>query len=282
MSIASEITRIAGLRDGIRSKLIDFGIITDTSAKLTDCATAIEGIDEATLTIPSLSIASNPTIDSSTGLVSVSGSASGTVSASKGYSKGLIQSISVPVSGSLQLTTQAAQTITPGTSNKTIAANRWLTGAQTIKGDSNLIAANIASGKSIFGVSGSAVNAGNFSTTSTKYAVSSVGTYDSTAQTWTFTIPLGTAKPYFVYISPHSEGYTIGAGTIGPPTNNTLIFYVFGDYSYSGSAGTTYHTLYPSTTTGKINGTSLTITINNRSNSFMGEHSDIYVIVQHF
>lgn len=49
---------------------------------------------------------------------------------------------------------QAAQTITPGTSNKTIAAGKYLSGTQTIKGDSNLVASNIKSGVSIFGVSG--------------------------------------------------------------------------------------------------------------------------------
>jgi len=54
-----------------------------------------------------------------------------------------------------QLTVQAAQTITPGTSNKTIASGRYLTGTQTIKGDANLKAANIKKGVSIFGVAGS-------------------------------------------------------------------------------------------------------------------------------
>lgn len=53
-----------------------------------------------------------------------------------------------------QLTTQGAQTITPGTSNKTIASGRYLTGTQTIKGDANLVAANIKKGVSIFGVAG--------------------------------------------------------------------------------------------------------------------------------
>lgn len=53
-----------------------------------------------------------------------------------------------------QLTTQSAQTITPGTSNKTISSGRYLTGTQTIKGDANLVAGNIKSGVSIFGVTG--------------------------------------------------------------------------------------------------------------------------------
>ena len=58
-------------------------------------------------------------------------------------------------SATKQLTVQAAQTITPGTTNKTIASGRYLTGTQTIKGDANLVAENIKSGVSIFGVTGS-------------------------------------------------------------------------------------------------------------------------------
>lgn len=53
--------------------------------------------------------------------------------------------------------TQGAQTITPGTAAKTIAAGRYLTGAQTIQGDADLIAANIKSGVNIFGVTGTFV-----------------------------------------------------------------------------------------------------------------------------
>ena len=57
-------------------------------------------------------------------------------------------------SATKQLTVQAAQTITPSTADKTIASGRYLTGTQTIKGDSNLVAGNIKSGVSIFGVTG--------------------------------------------------------------------------------------------------------------------------------
>ena len=53
----------------------------------------------------------------------------------------------------LSLTTQAAKTVTPGTANQTaVAAGRYTTGAVTVEGDANLIASNIASGVSIFGV----------------------------------------------------------------------------------------------------------------------------------
>ena len=52
------------------------------------------------------------------------------------------------------ITIQAAQTYTPGITDQTIASGQYLSGAQTIKGDSNLVAANIADGVTIFGVEG--------------------------------------------------------------------------------------------------------------------------------
>lgn len=51
-------------------------------------------------------------------------------------------------------TAKSAATYTPGTSNQTISSGYYLTGVQTIKGDSNLVASNIKSGVSIFGVNG--------------------------------------------------------------------------------------------------------------------------------
>lgn len=62
--------------------------------------------------------------------------------------------------GTLQMLVQAAKTWTPGTSNQTLASGRYLTGAQTIKGDANLKAANIVKGVSIFGVTGTAETGG--------------------------------------------------------------------------------------------------------------------------
>lgn len=54
------------------------------------------------------------------------------------------------------MTEKSAQTYTPTTSDQTINADQFLAGAQTIKGDANLIASNIVAGKTIFGVAGSA------------------------------------------------------------------------------------------------------------------------------
>lgn len=56
------------------------------------------------------------------------------------------------VTGTIQ--SQGAQTITPGTSNQTIPSGKYLTGTQTILGDSDLVASNIKSGVQIFGVTG--------------------------------------------------------------------------------------------------------------------------------
>ena len=75
-----------------------------------------------------------------------------------------------------QLTTQAAQTITPGTSDQTIASGKYLTGTQTIKGDANLVPANIVSGKTIFGVSGTHT----CSTPSGTIEITANGTHDVT------------------------------------------------------------------------------------------------------
>ena len=56
------------------------------------------------------------------------------------------------VTGNIQ--SKAAATYTPTTSDQTIAADQYLSGAQTVKGDANLVASNILKDVSIFGVVG--------------------------------------------------------------------------------------------------------------------------------
>lgn len=58
------------------------------------------------------------------------------------------------------VTQKSAAAYTPGTADQTIAAGQYLSGAQTIRGDANLLAANIKSGVSIFGVTGSYAGSG--------------------------------------------------------------------------------------------------------------------------
>lgn len=108
---------------------------------------------------PNTTITVNPalSVDSSTGVVTANVNATESISptVTAGYiSTGSAGTMTVSGSNTLSLSTQAAQTITPGTTNQTIAAGKYLTGAQTIAGDSNLVAENIAEGVSIFGVTG--------------------------------------------------------------------------------------------------------------------------------
>lgn len=125
-------------------------IATKTSSDLTSSAdvvtvpagyyasSATKSVGTATLAAPSISV------NSSTGVITA------TVTQTAGYvSAG-------SASDTESLSVQAAQTITPGTSNQTIAAGKYLTGAQTILGDADLISSNIKSGANIFGVSGAA------------------------------------------------------------------------------------------------------------------------------
>lgn len=79
-----------------------------------------------------------------------------------------------------QLPVQVAKTYTPGTSNQVIAAGKYLSGAQTIKGDVNLVAENIKSGVSIFGVNGTAASTVIDGTKATGYTFSYSVTNTST------------------------------------------------------------------------------------------------------
>lgn len=114
-------------------------------------------------TTPATTIYATPSISvDGSGLitVTVSGSENITPTVNEGYiSSGTQGTVTVVTNttndaNTSQLSTQAAQTITPGTTDQTIAAGKFLTGIQTIKGDSNLIAANIADGVTIFGIEG--------------------------------------------------------------------------------------------------------------------------------
>lgn len=120
---------------------------------------ATKDVTTGSASTPATSITANPSISvGSGGLItaSVSTSKSVTPSVSAGYvASGTAGTVSVSGSATQQLSTQAAQTITPGTSAKTaVAAGKYTTGAVTVAGSSNLTAGNIKSGVSIFGVTG--------------------------------------------------------------------------------------------------------------------------------
>ena len=67
---------------------------------------------------------------------------------------------------SIVLNIASASTYTPSTVSQTISSGVYLTGAQTIAGDTNLVAENIMAGVSIFGVVGTASGGGSYSSLS--------------------------------------------------------------------------------------------------------------------
>ena len=142
-------------------------------------------IPNGSATTPSTSITANPSISvSSSGLITATTSASQSVTptVSAGYvSSGTAGTVTVSGSNTSQLTTQAAQTITPGTTDQTIASGKYLTGTQTILGDANLVAANIADGVTIFGISGTHSGGGGENQEAEIIAGTISGLYSSSA-----------------------------------------------------------------------------------------------------
>ena len=86
-----------------------------------------------------------------------------TIKADNGYdglSQVTVNAVSKTYVGS-GVTKKSAATYTPKTSDQSIAASQYLSGAQIIKGDANLVAGNIKSGVSIFGVTGTYAGGGS-------------------------------------------------------------------------------------------------------------------------
>lgn len=160
---------------------------TVTAPAGTYAEAASKSVASGSATTPATTITANPSITVSSGglITAIAGATqSVTPTVSAGYvSSGTAGTITVSGSNTEQLTTQAAQTIIPGSSDQTIASGTYLTGIQTITGDANLIPANIVSGKSIFGVSGSA------STGATNYVTGTFTTGSTTGSNETVTIP---------------------------------------------------------------------------------------------
>ena len=142
-----------------KTAYVDGEKVTGTIATKTSSNITVSG---ATVTVPSGYYSAQVskaviTVSQATPVITIN-SATGLITAEAIQSAGYV--VAGTKSGTKQLAFQAAQTITPGTTNKTIAANTYLGGVQTIKGDANLVPSNIVSGKSIFGVVGTATVGG--------------------------------------------------------------------------------------------------------------------------
>ena len=115
---------------------------------------ASKSVASGSATAPGTISGTSASVSTGTNVLTLTKTVSVTPSVTAGYvANGTAGNSSVSLSATV--TTKAAATITPGTSNQEIASGTYLTGKQTISGDANLVAGNIKSGVSIFGVSGS-------------------------------------------------------------------------------------------------------------------------------
>lgn len=116
---------------------------------------ASASVASGSATAPATISGTSASVSTGTNTLTLTKSVSVTPTVSAGYvSSGTAGNSSVSLTASV--TTKAAATITPGTSNQEIAAGTYLTGKQTIAGDVNLVAGNIVAGKTIFNIQGSA------------------------------------------------------------------------------------------------------------------------------
>lgn len=114
----------------------------------------ISATPNGSVTAPSTISGTSATVSTGTNTLTLTKTVSVTPSVTTaGYiSSGTAGNSSVSLTASV--TTKAAATITPGTTDQTIASGTYLTGTQTIAGDADLTEANIKSGANIFGVAG--------------------------------------------------------------------------------------------------------------------------------
>ena len=148
-------------------------------------------------------------------------------------------------------TRQAAKTYTPGTSNQTIPAGTFLTGAATIAGDADLTVGNIKKGVNIFGKTGtlsgawgdaskfggiSKVSSGSFTLTSSTAAMDYSISHGLGAIPKIAAVMLGTGNNYNLGMINSSTTTGLVMIVRVSYNDNTLI-----EYSYAGEPGFIYN-----------------------------------------
>ena len=115
-----------------------------------------KSVTSGSATAPSSISGTAASVSTGTNTLTLTKTVSVTPTVSAGYvSSGTAGNSSVSLTASV--TTKAAATITPTTTNQTIVAGTYLTGTQTIAGDADLVGSNILSTANIFGVQGTVV-----------------------------------------------------------------------------------------------------------------------------
>ena len=134
--------------------------------------------------------------------------------------------------GNPQISVQGAQTIYPSTSDQTIASGKYLTGTQTIKGDANLLAANIKSGVTIFGITGTYDGGGWVEQT-----ISDSGAVTQALDPYTLYHFTGTLTSLTVTLNAPSSGeiahyhFDFGSGSTAPTLNVPVTVTMPDDFS---------------------------------------------------
>lgn len=137
-------TALEGKAAGSEPELQDKTVTPSISAQTITADSGYDGLSKVTVSAMPTATQATPSIT-----VNSSGLITATAAQTAGY---VVVGIKT---GTKQLTVQAAKTITPTTTAQVaVASGRYTTGAITVKGDANLVAANIAQGKTIFGVTG--------------------------------------------------------------------------------------------------------------------------------
>lgn len=152
----------------------------------------VAAMPTGTATAPSTISGTSATVSTGTNTLTLSKTVSNTPQVTAGYvSSGTAGNSAVSLTANV--TTKGTATITPTTSNQTIASGTYLTGTQTISGDANLVAGNIKSGTTIFGVTGTYSGGGGSLTVATKTT-----TLNATSQTLSFSSLSGQPKYWFL------------------------------------------------------------------------------------
>lgn len=161
-------------------------------------AVTVAAMPTGTATAPTTINGTGATVSTGTNTLTLSKTVSNTPQVTAGYvASGTAGNSSVSLTANV--TTKGTATITPTTSNQTIASGTYLTGTQTISGDANLVAGNIKSGTTIFGVTGTYSGGGG----SSKNSQTAQSTSRATSSAYTEVISLTCSKAgtYHVYWS---------------------------------------------------------------------------------
>ena len=225
MSIATEISRLTTLRNNIRTKLINLGIISNSSATLSDCYTGLNGVTKQTAsgnttlngstTSKSFAAGYYPSAHGATHAVvnipdpTITVDANGLITASGSWTAGFTSDTSY--SRTSQLVPCPARVWVPTTTDQSISPPGFLTGVQTIKGDANLVAANIKSGVSIFGVSGTHSGGGEASPINSYINVTYPSGFTCTCSSGSTTLTTNNTSGMVSFSIPSAGSWTVSA-----------------------------------------------------------------------